>query len=114
MDLLNNSLDSDIIGYSEEIFEALKRLKEFNYKQIYTRRDLYKSKSSKISYIENLTNQFELIFEKSLKDLEESNFNSPIFKDHIEYIDDENYSTYFKPLKDQNKLINYSEVSTHL
>jgi dGTPase len=104
MDLLNNSLDSDMIGYSEEIFEALKRLKEFNYKQIYGRRDLYKSKNSKIPYIENLTNQFELIFEKSLKDLEEENFNSPIFKDHIEYIDDKKYSTYYKPLKNQNKL----------
>lgn len=104
MDLLNNSLDSDIIGYSEEIFEALKRLKEFNYEQIYSRRDLYKSKSSKISYIENLTNQFELIFEKSLKDLEEENFNAPIFKDHIEYIDYKNYSTYYEPLKNQNKL----------
>lgn len=104
MDLLNNSLDSDIIGYSEEIFEALKRLKEFNYEQIYSRRDLYKSKSSKISYIENLTYQFELIFEKSLKDLEEDNFDAPIFKDHIEYIDNKNYSTYFKPLKNQNKL----------
>ena len=104
MDLLNNSLDSDMIGYSEEIFEALKRLKEFNYKQIYSRRDLYKSKKSKIPYIENLTNQFELIFEKSLKDLEEENFKAPIFKDHIEYIDDKNYSTYYKPLKNQNKL----------
>jgi hypothetical protein len=39
-----------------------------------------------------------------LKDLEEENFNSPIFKDHIEYIDDKKYSTYYKPLKNQNKL----------
>ena len=43
-DLLNYSLDNDVIGYSDEIFEALKELKAFNYEKIYTRRDLFKKK----------------------------------------------------------------------
>jgi dGTPase len=104
MDLLNTSLHKEKIGYSEPIFEAFKDLKRFNYDNIYSRRDMYKTDESKISYIENLTQQFELIFERSLQDLESKNVNAPIFKDHIEYIDDENYSTYYEPNKRENNL----------
>ncbi|MBY8988100.1 MAG: HD domain-containing protein [Candidatus Lokiarchaeota archaeon] len=104
MDLLNTSLHNDEIGYSESIFEAFKELKKFNYDKIYSRRDLYKTRNSKTSYIENLTQQFELIFERSLEDLENKTVNAPIFKDHIEYIDDERYSTYYKPNNEQGNL----------
>jgi dGTPase len=103
-DLLNTSLHKDKIGYSESIFEAFKELKRFNYENIYSRRDMYKTDKSKNSYLEKLTQQFELIFEHSLKDLESNNFKAPIFRDHIEYIDDENYSTYYEPNKDQGNL----------
>ena len=65
---------------------------------------MYQSKSSKISYIENLTQQFELIFDRSLEDLEEENYNAPIFKDHVEYIDDEKYTTYYELNKKQSNL----------
>jgi len=104
MDLLNTSLHNNKIGYSEPIFEAFKELKRFNYDKIYSRRDLYKSENSKISYIENLTQQFELIFDRSLEDLEEENYNAPIYKDHVEYIDDEKYTTYYEPNKKQGNL----------
>jgi len=104
MDLLNASLHNDKIGYSKPIFEAFRELKIFNYDKIYSRRDMYQSKNSKISYIENLTEQFELIFDRSFKDLEEENYNAPIFKDHIEYIDDEKYTTYYEPNKKQSNL----------
>ncbi|MCK4383728.1 MAG: hypothetical protein KAW66_10570, partial [Candidatus Lokiarchaeota archaeon] len=104
MDLLNTSLRSDKIGYSEEIYEAFKELKVFNYDRIYSRRDMHKTEDSKISYLENLTKQFNLIFENSLRDLEEENFKAPIFQDHIEYIDDEKYTTYFEPNKKNNNL----------
>lgn len=104
MDLLNTSLHNDIIGYSKDIFEAFKELKKFNYDCIYSRRDMHKSKESKNSYMENLTKQFNLIFENSLRDLEEENFKAPIFIDHIEYIDDEKYTTYFEPNKQNGNL----------
>ncbi|MFX1481043.1 MAG: deoxyguanosinetriphosphate triphosphohydrolase family protein [Promethearchaeota archaeon] len=94
-DLLNFSLDNDVIGYSDEIFQALKDLKAFNYEKIYTRPN---------SFITTLKNKFELIFERCLKDIEENNHTSPIFTDHIEYIDDEQFSTYLKPLKRANKI----------
>jgi len=103
-DLLNYSLNTDEIGYSSEIFEALKELKDFNYKMIYVRRDLLKKNSSDKTFLDKLKAKFELIFEKCLKDLEADNYNSPIFKDHIEYIDNQNYSTYFKPLKKSKQL----------
>ncbi len=104
MDLLNFSLDNDTIGYSEEIFEALKELKAFNYEKIYNRRDLLKDQISQIFLKEELTEKFELIFQVSLKDLEDENYKSPIFKDHIEYIDDTSHSTYFKALEQRNQL----------
>ncbi|MFX1339262.1 MAG: deoxyguanosinetriphosphate triphosphohydrolase family protein [Promethearchaeota archaeon] len=104
MDLLTFSLDNDTIGYSEEIFEALQALKRFNYEKIYDRRDLFTNKNSQTSFKEELAKKFVLIFEISLKDLENENNNSPIFKDHIEYIDDAKYSTYYNPLKKNNKL----------
>ena len=51
-----------------------------------------------------LKERFLLIFERSLKELEEENYSAPIFKDHIEYIDDRNYSTYLKPLKQNDQI----------
>ena len=103
-DLLNFSLDNDVIGYSDEIFQALKELKAFNYDRIYIRRDLFKKDSSDKTFMDKLKEKFELIFEKCLIDLEEHNYDAPIFKDHIEYIDDKNYSTYYQPLKRNKKL----------
>ncbi|MHA1489123.1 MAG: deoxyguanosinetriphosphate triphosphohydrolase family protein [Promethearchaeota archaeon] len=97
MDLLNFSLDNDTIGYSKKIFKALKELKLFNYEKIYYRRNALLMKKG-------LHKKFELIFERCLKDLEVENYNAPIFKDHIEYIDDKDYNIYFKPLKENNNL----------
>ncbi|MEE9376714.1 MAG: HD domain-containing protein [Candidatus Lokiarchaeia archaeon] len=102
-DLLNFSLDNDIIGYSDEIFQALKDLKTFNYEKIYIRRDL-EAISSEKTFIDILKDKFILIFKSSLKDLENENYIAPIFKDHIEYIDNQNYNTYYKPLKRNKQL----------
>ncbi|MFX1297185.1 MAG: deoxyguanosinetriphosphate triphosphohydrolase family protein [Promethearchaeota archaeon] len=105
MDLLNYSLENNTIGYSEKVFNALKELKRFNYEKIYNRRDYFKlNNKSKKPYIEMLKEKFELIWSKSLKHLEEEYYDAPIFKDHIEYIDDQEYSTYYVPLKNKNKL----------
>jgi dGTPase len=103
-DLLNFSLDNDVIGYSDDIFHALKELKAFNYENIYIRRDLFRKDLSENTFLDNLKNKFLIIFKKSLKDLEEENYNAPIFKDHIEYIDNQNHNTYYKPLKDRSQL----------
>jgi dGTPase len=104
MDLLKNSMASEYIGYSEEIFEALKELKKFNYDKIYTRRNLFKKTKTKDTFEYELKQQFYLIFNKSLTDLEKKNYDAPIFKEHVEYIDDKDYSTYYEPYKSEGKL----------
>jgi dGTPase len=104
MDLLNYSIDSDMVGYSEQIYEALRELKQFNYEKIYNQRDLHIFNHSNLSYTDYLKEKFEFIFERSLEDLERYNKESPIFTDHIDYIDDANYTTYYEPIKNQNKL----------
>lgn len=105
MDLLSFSFDNDTIGYSEPIFAALKELKTFNYNQIYNRRDLFIThKNSNTTYLDELRKKFEIIFKQSLKDLKEENYEAPIFRDHVEYIDNDNYSTYFKPIKKKENL----------
>ncbi len=106
MDVLDFSLDNDTIGYSEDVFEALKLLKVFNYEKIYTRRDTMGTDNSQIDkdYIKNLNTSFNLIFKTSLTHLEEQNFEAPIFKDHIEYVDDPEYNSYYNALKQEGKL----------
>jgi dGTPase len=103
-DLLNYSLDNDVIGYSDEIFEALKELKAFNYEKIYMRRDLYKKNQTDNTFVDKLKKKFKLIFNMCLNDLKNNNHESPIFRDHIEYIDDPEFTTYYLPLKKANKL----------
>jgi dGTP triphosphohydrolase len=104
MDLLNTSLHKEKLGYSELVFDALKELKKFNYDKIYSQIGLFIPHNSNISYLEDLTHKCELIFEESLKDLESKNIRAPIFKDHIEYIDDEKYSTYYELNKEKGNL----------
>ena len=104
MDLLNYSIDNDMIGYSEKIYEALRELKQFNYEKIYNRRDLHVFNHSTLSYTDYLREKFEFIFQRSLEDLERNDTQSPIFTDHIDYIDDTDYTTYYEPIKKQKGL----------
>ncbi|GAH29113.1 unnamed protein product [marine sediment metagenome] len=64
----------------------------------------FKKTPKKKNFVDKLKDKFTLIFDAFLKDLEVENYESPIFIDHVEYIDDENYNTYFKPLKKNHKL----------
>lgn len=104
MDLIGFSYENEIIGYSEDIFNALRELKKFNYEKIYNKRDLYYNHDLEISYMKQLKEKFELIFKSSFYDLEQEDYEAPIFKDHIEYIDDKNYSTYYQPLREKDQL----------
>lgn len=104
MDLLTFSLEHEKIGYSEQIYEALKKLKKFNYKYIYNRRDLFIENKSNKNFMESLYEKFSLIFQQSIKDLEGKNYDSYIFRDHVRYIDNSDFSTYYEILKKQNKL----------
>ena len=55
-------------------------------------------------WLQHLTTKFQCIWESALQDLQEENYQAPIFTDHIHYIDDEKFTTYFKPLQKEDKL----------
>ncbi|MFH1123693.1 MAG: HD domain-containing protein [Pseudomonadota bacterium] len=76
-DLVFNSLDKAYISFSEEVGEALKRLKEFNQDNIYTNM-VVKRQTPKVRLM------FELLFEKYFSDLESGNEESDIFGEFLE------------------------------
>ncbi len=63
-DLIENSYGKDYLEFSDEVFEALKKLLSYNYEHIYNNpiKDQIEQRSEKI---------FELLYEKYMNDLEE-------------------------------------------
>lgn len=62
-DLVNNSIDKETLTFSADVFDALNRLKDWNYKNIY----LNPKKSSQDGKIKAM---FETVLEKCLEELE--------------------------------------------
>lgn len=75
-DLAGNSLDKPYVCFSDEVAEALKKLKEFNREHIYSG-DLPWKQTSKIELM------FNLLFEKYLKDIEKKDDKSEIFGEYL-------------------------------
>ena len=80
MDLLANSENKDRISYSKKTFKALEELYKFNMKNIY-RNPLIMIHNRKIERL------FIMMFDEILKDLEQGNRESPVFKDHVNQIE---------------------------
>ncbi|MBU2498887.1 MAG: HD domain-containing protein [Proteobacteria bacterium] len=76
-DLVFNSLGKPYISFSEEMGDALKRLKEFNQNAIYTNIEV-KRQTHKVKLM------FELLFEKYARDLETGNEDSDVFREFLE------------------------------
>jgi dGTPase len=77
-----NSHPHDYIAMSDRVSRALKELKEFNLQRIYL--------NSRIKrYTEIIRMLFEMLFEKYMRDLENENYDSPIFKRFLEDKSDE-------------------------
>jgi len=75
-DLVSSSLEKDHVCFSEEVSQALVRLKAFNHERIYMN-DRVKKQTPKIKIM------FELLFEKYLRDLETGNPDSDIEKEFL-------------------------------
>lgn len=75
-DIIDNSLEKPYILLSDKVFDALKKLKQFNYKNIY-------DKANTKEDIKMYEIMFETIYKKYLKDIEKNNQNSPIYQDFI-------------------------------
>jgi len=76
-DLVANSLNKKNVCFSREVGEALKRLKTFNQKHIYTSKKV-KEQTPKIKLM------FELLYEKYFQDLETENDESDIFREFLD------------------------------
>ena len=73
IDIINNSIDKPYLKMSDNVFEALKKLKKFNYEKIY-------SKANTKEELAEYENMFESLFNHLLKDVKDNNTNSNIYK----------------------------------
>ncbi|MBN2059973.1 MAG: HD domain-containing protein [Deltaproteobacteria bacterium] len=76
-DLIAHSFGKPYISFGGEVGEALKKLKDFNYRYIY-KNDLFWKQGQKIELM------FGLLFDKYLQDLEKGNEDSVIFNEFLE------------------------------
>jgi dGTPase len=81
-DLINNSHDQPAIGFSPDISEALKGLREFNLKNIYLNAKIKQD-------IKRIQDMFRLLFDRYLRDMEENNPGSIIFRDYLRGMSEE-------------------------
>lgn len=88
-DMIENSFQNIYIAFGPEISDALKLLKEFNFKHIYMNPKIKK-------HLGTIKKLFEMLFEKYLNDLENENHSSVIF-------------TRFLKDMSENYLINHSK-----
>lgn len=80
-DIIKQSYGKGRIVFSEPVFDALKEMKDFNYKRIYES-DLIKRQ------IEKFTGMVRNLFEAYLSDLDQTDENSSIFRDFIAHFPD--------------------------
>lgn len=80
VNVIENSLDKEYISMDEECFNNLKESKKENYEKIYY--------SKEVSGIQKdiIAPMFSDLYNKLLFDLENTNKSSPIFKQHVDYI----------------------------
>lgn len=81
LDIIKNSYDKNYILLSDEVFNSIKKLKKFNYENIY-----YKANSKE--RLEEIENMFNIIFEYYLHDLNTNNINSNIYSSFLNSLND--------------------------
>lgn len=80
LDIINNSYNKPYLKISPLVFQAISKLKKFNYENIYAKAYTALEKK-KIKLILNT------LFEKYLQDLQENNLNSNIIKSYLSNMD---------------------------
>lgn len=96
IDLVNNSLDKDYLKLSDDVFEALKALKKFNYEHIY-------NKANSKEMLELYNDCFDKVFNKYLEDLNNENKESNIYKIFLDGMNQE----YLNNTSNARKVIDY-------
>lgn len=96
VDLITNSLDKDYLCMSDNVFNALKELKKFNYEHIY-------SKSNTKEMLDLYEDMFRKVFKQCLNDIKTNNRESHIFTIFLNDMDKE----YLDNTTDERKVIDY-------
>lgn len=81
-DIINNSLNKPYLLLSDDVYKALKALKNFNYKHIY-------DKANTKEQIKKYEEMFNFLFQFFLNDLENKNKDSIIYKDFLNNMNEE-------------------------
>ena len=80
VNVIENSYGKDYIAMDEECFENLKEAKKENYEKIYCSKEVSTVQKQMIEPM------FEDLYKKLKQDLETQNTSSPIFSQHIDFI----------------------------
>ena len=81
-DLITHSYSKNYVGYSPEVGEALKILKQFNYRRIYDNPRI-KQETEKIEEL------FTDLFQRFSRDIKEERLDSPIWTEYLADMDDQ-------------------------
>jgi dGTPase len=81
-DLITHSYSKNYVGYSPEVGEALKILKQFNYRRIYDNPRI-KQETEKIEEL------FTDLFQRFSRDIKEERLHSPIWTEYLADMDDQ-------------------------
>ena len=79
-DIIENSVDKPYIAMSKKAYDKLLQIRGENFEKIYSSSDFDRINESVIFPL------FENLYEKFLSDLKKKNYDSPIFRHHINYI----------------------------
>ncbi len=96
LDIINNSKDKSYISMSDNVFNAVKALKIFNYLNIY-------EKCHSEEELNNYKYMFNFLFEKLLNTIKQKDKDKLIYKEYLNYMTDEYLST----TSDVRKVIDY-------
>lgn len=99
-DIIKNSIGKDYISFSKEVFEAMAKLKKWNYEKIYTSEDACKNESIIREY-------FNKLFEVYLRYLEEENDDSNLSKKNIKEFVEQRSKEYLETTNKKRIVIDY-------
>ena len=77
VDIINNSIDKNYIAMSSDIFNALQQTSNDNYKYIYQCDEVSQP------YYAVIKPMMQLMYDRFFEDLENNNYNSPIYKHYL-------------------------------
>lgn len=96
LDIINNSKDKPFISMSDNVFNAVKELKKFNYKNIY-------EKCHTEEELNNYKYMFNFLFDKLLDTIKQKDKEKLIYKKYLNYMSEE----YLNATSDARKVIDY-------